>query len=432
MEIYVEDIIETSDNITSIEEDPFDSSMSTLEAIFTAVTLAFIIVSTIFGNVLVIISVFTYRPLRNVQNMFIVSLAVADITVAVLVMPLNVVYTIIAQWKFGLHVCKMWLTCDVLCCTASILNLSAIALDRYWAIHDPINYARKRTLNRVLMMIVFVWLVSFIISAPPLLGWNDWPDADEFTEDTPCMLTEEKGYVIYSASGSFFIPLIVMTIVYIKIFLAARQRIRTKAKAAANLVGMRKSPDTASSSIPLKSMQSEISTIAVTDDSTSSSANKASDEKNDAASTSKDATPAEAVTELSNNGKDHHQNNSNSTEKSNIQPMPKRRTLVPDGNPRLTATVRHYMREKQKICLLKERRAARVLGIVMGVFVLCWLPFFLMYVILPFCENCYVSIRVVNFITWLGYVNSALNPVIYTVFNMDFRRAFGNILCRKR
>ncbi|GIX75161.1 tyramine receptor 1 [Caerostris extrusa] len=127
--------------------------------------------------------------------MFIVSLAVADITVAILVMPLNVAYTLMSQWKFGLPICKMWLTCDVLCCTASILHLSAIALDRYWAIHDPINYASKRTLKRVLIMIAAVWVVSMIISAPPLIGWNDWPE--DFTEETPCMLTEERGYVIY-------------------------------------------------------------------------------------------------------------------------------------------------------------------------------------------------------------------------------------------
>ncbi|CAL1283085.1 unnamed protein product [Larinioides sclopetarius] len=315
--------------------------MSPLEAVSTAVILAIIILATIIGNVLVIISVFTYRPLQNVQNMFIVSLAVADITVAVLVMPLNVAYTLMSQWKFGLPVCKMWLTCDVLCCTASILHLSAIALDRYWAIHDPINYASKRTLKRVLIMIASVWVVSMIISAPPLIGWNDWPE--DFTEETPCMLTEERGYVIYSASGSFYIPLVIMTVVYVKIFEAAKDRLRHKAKAAAKLAAMRKSPDT-TSTIPLKSMQSEISTIAVTD---------------------------------------------------------------------------------------KERRAARVLGIVMGVFVVCWLPFFLMYVILPFCENCYVSNRVINIITWLGYFNSALNPVIYTAFNTDFRKAFIYILCRK-
>lgn len=391
--------------------------MSTLEAVATAFLLSLIILSTIVGNVLVIISVFTYRPLQNVQNMFIVSLAVADITVAVLVMPLNAAYTLMSRWQFGLPVCKMWLTCDVLCCTASILHLSAIALDRYWAIHDPINYASQRTLKRVLLMIAGVWVTSLVISAPPLVGWNDWPD--EFTDDTPCMLTEERGYVVYSASGSFYIPLLIMTVVYVKIFEAAKDRLRSKAKTAAKLAAMRKSPDT-TSTIPLKSMQSEISTIAVTDESTSS--NKGSDEKNENVPTAddKEAAPTMNITE-------------NSLKPPETVAVTKigGRSLLPDGNPRMTATVRHYMKQKQKICLARERRAARVLGIVMGVFVVCWLPFFLMYVILPFCENCYVSNRVVNLVTWLGYFNSALNPVIYTVFNLDFRRAFISILCRK-
>ncbi|CAL1292795.1 unnamed protein product [Larinioides sclopetarius] len=90
------------------------------------------------------------------------------------------------------------------------------------------------------------------------------------------------------------------------------------------------------------------------------------------------------------------------------------------------------MEQKERICLQKERRAAQVLGIVMGVFVLCWLPFFMMYVILPFCENCYISDDMINFITWLGYMNSALNPVIYTVFNTDFRKSFQRLLCGRR
>ncbi|GIY35016.1 octopamine receptor [Caerostris extrusa] len=163
-------------------------------------------------------------------------------------------------------------------------------------------------------------------------------------------------------------------------------------------------------------MQSEISTIAVTDEFTSSSANKGSDEKTEAANQHDKQV---ATTEFT--------NKNNLTVES---ARPKGRTLVADGNPR-TASVRHYMKEKHKICLQKERRAARVLGIVMGVFVVFWLPFFLMYVIRPFCDSCYVSNRVVNVVTWLGYFNSALNPVIYTAFNTDFRKAFIYILCRK-
>lgn len=185
---------------------------------------------TIVGNVLVILSVFNYRPLRIAQNFFIVSLAVADLTVALLVLPFNVAYYIMNKWVFGKHLCKMWLTSDVLCCTASILNLCAIALDRYWAITDPINYACKRTVRRVGIMIAITWVLSAIISSPPLLGWNNWPET--FNESTDCELNSERSYVIYSSSGSFYIPLLIMTIVYVQIFIATRRRLRERARAS--------------------------------------------------------------------------------------------------------------------------------------------------------------------------------------------------------
>ncbi|KAM7292742.1 tyramine receptor 1 [Ixodes scapularis] len=384
-----------STNLTSLATETLDvtlnsgisTAVSLPEAIVTVVVLSAIVAGTVFGNVLVVLAIFTYRPLRSVQNMFIVSLAVADIAVALLVMPLNVAYSILGRWVFGLHTCKLWLTCDVLCCTASILNLCAIALDRYWAIHDPINYAQKRTLRRVLLSIVLVWAISALISVPPLIGWNDWPE--EFDETSPCQLTEERGYVLYSATGSFFAPMFIMTIVYFKIFLATRRRLRKRAMAVAATLQVK-------------------ATVQI---------------------------PQPAIHE--NSSADSPQ-----TEQSPIDPDMDSVTAVKVEEPlepkpqlnggRSVPNVKQYMEERQRISLSKERRAARVLGIVMGVFVLCWLPFFLMYVILPFCANCYISTKTVNFITWLGYVNSALNPVIYTVFNNDFRKAFLRILCKRR
>ncbi|KAL3200885.1 hypothetical protein MRX96_013145 [Rhipicephalus microplus] len=182
-------VISEAVNTSSFEMDdvveayPSGIAMSVQEAVGTALSLSFITVFTVVGNVLVICSVFNHRPLRTVQNVFLVSLALADIAVALLVMPFNVAYSIMGRWVFGLHFCELWLTCDVLCCTASILNLCAIALDRYWAIHDPINYAQKRTLRRVLLSIFLVWVISALISVPPLIGWNDWPE--QFDETTP-------------------------------------------------------------------------------------------------------------------------------------------------------------------------------------------------------------------------------------------------------
>uniref|UniRef100_A0AAN0LHL3 G protein-coupled receptor n=1 Tax=Polyphagotarsonemus latus TaxID=1204166 RepID=A0AAN0LHL3_9ACAR len=205
----------------------------TLEKLIICLAQVATMLFTIIGNILVIISIFTYNPLRNVQNMFLVSLAVSDITVAVCVLPLSAAYSLIDKWVFGIHLCKFWLTSDILCCTASILNLCAIAVDRYQAIHDPINYRMKRTLGRVLGTIVFVWVLSAITSIPPLLGWNDWPQ--EFSPDLPCRLTSQKGFIVFSSSVSFYIPLLIMTTVYIKIFLATKERLRKRAQGTAKM-----------------------------------------------------------------------------------------------------------------------------------------------------------------------------------------------------
>ncbi|XP_015184305.1 PREDICTED: putative tyramine receptor 2 isoform X2 [Polistes dominula] len=402
------------------------------EAAVASLTLGFIVLATVLGNSLVILSVFTYRPLRIVQNFFIVSLAVADLALAILVMPFNLAYLLLGKWIFGIHFCKLWLTCDVLCCTASILNLCAIALDRYWAITDPINYAQKRTLKRVLGTIAGVWVLSGAISSPPLAGWNDWPE--QLEDDTPCQLTRRQGYVIYSALGSFFIPLFLMSLVYLEIFLATRKRLRDRARqsrlGAVQSTRHREADD--AESVSSETNHNERSTTTPrthakpslidpdepTEVTTGGGGGGGGGGSGHAAATGTGTgtgtgtsttatTTAGSITGNSRraaSGSGHHQ------------------------NPPTTTTVYQFIEERQRISLSKERRAARTLGVIMGVFVVCWLPFFLMYVIVPFCPACCPSIRLSYIITWLGYLNSALNPLIYTIFNLDYRRAFRKLL----
>ena len=81
----------------------------------------------------------------------------------------------------------------------------------------------------------------------------------------------------------------------------------------------------------------------------------------------------------------------------------------------------------------RERKAARTLAVITGTFIVCWLPFFIVATVRPFCgARCRRAIppAVVSLIAWLGYLNSLLNPIIYTIFNPDFRRAFRRILRR--
>lgn len=337
----------------------------------------------------------------------------------------------------------MWLTSDVLCCTASILNLCAIALDRFWAITDPINYAQKRTVKRVLLMIAGVWLLSLIISSPPLIGWNDWPTPEAFEQQQICELTRRQGYVIYSSLGSFYIPLFIMTIVYVEIFIATKRRLRERAQAAkiniSKNITKTKEDQHDRESVSSETMANEhIEVNGKTKDKKDKKNKKKKEKEADANTLKPILTHEDSLTDNCENSSCSQRRNSinpccsdkgisTSTTTitiSNSKPSPK---VVLDSNKK-PGFVYQFIEEKQRISLSKERRAARTLGIIMGVFVVCWLPFFLMYVIIPFCPICCPSGRLINFITWLGYINSVLNPIIYTIFNMDFRRAFRKLL----
>lgn len=84
---------------------------------------------------------------------------------------------------------------------------------------------------------------------------------------------------------------------------------------------------------------------------------------------------------------------------------------------------------KETIETKRERKAAKTLAIITGAFVVCWLPFFLMALFLPLCgESCSLNDKVASLFLWLGYFNSTLNPVIYTIFSPEFRQAFKRIL----
>jgi hypothetical protein len=85
-------------------------------------------------------------------------------------------------------------------------------------------------------------------------------------------------------------------------------------------------------------------------------------------------------------------------------------------------------KEKRRIARKKEKRATLILGLIMGSFIACWLPFFFLYILVPACPTCKIPDSAFALAFWLGYMNSALNPAIYTIFNKDFRRAFRRIL----
>jgi len=111
----------------------------------TSLLLGLVIMATIVGNVFVMVAIGVERHLRvNVANYLIASLAVADLLVAALVMPLAAVNDVTQGWPLGSQLCDAWVSFDVLCCTSSILHLVAISLDRYWAV-TRVDYIHNRS-----------------------------------------------------------------------------------------------------------------------------------------------------------------------------------------------------------------------------------------------------------------------------------------------
>ena len=191
-------------------EDATAGAPSLLHAVLVGSVLSSIAVGAVVGNALVVLSVLTNPKLRTITNRFVSSLACADLSVGALVMPLAVKVEVTGTWNLGRTLCDVWISFDVLLCTASILNLCAISVDRYMAVTRPLqtftgSWRHRRTANA---MITGAWLAAVVITCPPLFGWRE---AGRSNIGDICTLTQDPGYVVYSALGSFYIPLVIRT-----------------------------------------------------------------------------------------------------------------------------------------------------------------------------------------------------------------------------
>ncbi|KAK7934458.1 hypothetical protein WMY93_005354 [Mugilogobius chulae] len=437
-------------------------------AFATAITL--MVVFTIVGNVMVIIAVLTSRSLRGPQNLFLVSLAAADILVATLIIPFSLANELLGYWYFKSLWCEIYLALDVLFCTSSIVHLCAISLDRYLSI-SKVTYGRQRTPKRIKAAIVVVWLISAVISFPPLLSLNKSEKKDEGVDRGPqCRLNDERWYILYSTIGSFFAPCLIMILVYIRIYQIAKQRTRcppgeprkdgggnatpsqTPRHVHSNAITPSPSQESEPTQNPTSNNLLQPPPRALTPDNSTHRPSSPSSE-----------TPKTKEAEKKNKQKskkaDNNNGDSSSTESDVEQSQGGRGSTSMPGSPsggvHSPGSVKRYKdmiatskgarlmpgrksksdnnpgAARRKAMINREKRFTFVLAVVIGVFVVCWFPFFFSYSLQAVCpETCVIPDPLFTFFFWIGYCNSSLNPVIYTIFNKDFRKAFKKILCR--
>ncbi|XP_043683300.1 dopamine D2-like receptor isoform X2 [Vespula pensylvanica] len=497
---------------------------------------------TLFGNVLVILAVVREKALQTVTNYFIVSLAVADLLVAVLVMPFAV-YVMVNSglWSLPGFVCDFYIAMDVTCSTSSIFNLVAISIDRYIAVTQPIKYAKHRNNRRVWLTILLVWAISAAIGSPIVLGLNNTPNR----LPDQCLFYNTD-FIIYSSLSSFYIPCIIMVFLYYNIFKGLRNRARkARANRKPNLGEIKPGSiieniaNTRSGYSVARFAETALGAAALVAPSMEEPTNTASGSNED-----EDETPLDPVVVISNDkstefflatvveeaaavaqaqlGESNGRRNSgyDGAASSTMIHEPTETNSSPSPNPRITsapssstssspppsarpgsaaatsiqgsqtdrkkngndATKQELKRLKSTGSLLplqfgktsnvlsgtasgskkdkknasssskftiykankaskkkrekssakKERKATKTLAIVLGAFLICWVPFFTCNIMDAMCDklamDCQPGVTAFIITSWLGYMNSFVNPVIYTVFNPEFRKAFGKLM----
>ena len=418
---------ETPEHITMSAKHP---AIGVLLAMFSFIT--------VLGNILVIAAVVKEMYLRTVTNYLIVSLAIADVMVGGIVMPFGISYELTNYvWHYGVEWCDLWHSFDVLGSTASILNLCIISLDRYWAITDPIAYPTRMSPCRVSILITFVWLCSAGISFPAIAWWKAVTPPD--LPSTQCVFTEDSAYLIFSSLVSFYFPTIVMIFVYMQIYRAARNQRKSIKSGTKVLTSNRLFGPSGVMTLRIhRGGMAKLRAQQRTPETTPFRKNSDSEEEDTTSGQSNSVTPVHnashdvaAVNETDqqpqhqhhyNNHNDHHQHqqhHQNHHQHHNQRPM-----------KFITKRLRQLALSKKISKLAKEQKAAKTLGIVVGVFIICWLPFFVTNVLIGICHtNCVSNPDVIMPIfTWLGYINSGVNPIIYALSMRDFRRAFGRII----
>ena len=234
--------LDTYGNITNATSSEL-SAHSVAKIVIISLVVTVLAVLTAGGNLMVMISFKLDKQLQTVSNYFLLSLSVADFFIGVFSMPLYTVY-LLMKWPLGPLVCDSWLSMDYTMSNASVANLLLISFDRYFSVTRPLTYRAKRTPRRAAIMISCAWIISALLWTPWIFAWP-YIEGERTVPNNECyiqFLDTNQYITVITAIAAFYLPVIIMIVLYFKIYLETEKRNKGLAhlQAAAQISDTRK------------------------------------------------------------------------------------------------------------------------------------------------------------------------------------------------
>ncbi|CAI2350702.1 unnamed protein product [Caenorhabditis sp. 36 PRJEB53466] len=383
--------------------------------ILLSLTLSVVNCFVVIGNLLVFYVILTKKSLQTSTNRLVLSLTISDLLLGILILPFAIIQEHTSEWLFGHVGCRLWLSVDVFLSTASIYNLLAISFDRYMAVRQPIKYPIISSTKVVRLMTFLVWFCSLLLAAVlfilETLSSHDYQSSKECQPTTlPSM------YIIFSAMASFIVPAFVMIILNVRIFQTVLHTSRTmtvKSKNGSLRVHRRKEPI-----VPVKKLERYET--------------RTSQEDEVVGTPSKDERASDTVPVVAAVVEKHK----HSVDAPAIRTFLTHTVVFGVLEAKKTNIINHITQKKvMRRSLRTEMRVARTTGIVVAAFIVCWIPFTTIYVLQAYsvctvAAGC-IPTSLFTIAFWLGYSNSAVNPILYAAFSRDFRIALKRLFFQK-
>ncbi|XP_023791369.1 histamine H1 receptor isoform X2 [Cyanistes caeruleus] len=395
---------------------------------------------TVVMNILVLCAVKTEKKLQTVGNLYIVSLSVADLMVGAAVMPLHIVYLLSRRWPLGLEACLFWLSMDYVASTASIFNLFILCVDRYRSVQRPLQYLRYRTKVRASLLILGAWLLSctWLI---PILGWHVFANRGQRNvreDECETEFFQVTWFKVLAAILNFYLPSLLMVWFYCRIFSTVRKHCQHRERTDGSYCSSKeKSTVQQAKTRDEKNICLQKQILAEPEPGLDRAGKKGvcatrkpgnkeqpgcQDSDSSVASDKHTFTEVAPRAEQPSPGPAGARSPQGRTEHRDSRGLAFLRKTWHTLHSRSRSTHQHGNR---------ERKAAKQLGVIMAAFMLCWIPYFVLFMVITLNKehSNHPQLSELHRVTiWLGYVNSTLNPFLYPLCNQNFKKTFKKLL----